>query len=900
MASRSMRTLRRAMMVSVAAGLAAPLAAQPERFEILGDAGNASAFPRDISGNGSVVAGDFAQTQFSTAIAGRWVWPGPSIQSIGLFNNQGTSVDVLTRDGLTIFGGSAAGAFRWTAPGPIVADPFGRTVDITPDGAVRIVSNKRQDGGGAPVDLDVPSGYETASLRSIDASGTVIVGDGIRVEPGGGYRARGDEEFREAARWTESSGWQNLGFLPGDGFSEALAVSDDGLVVVGTSRAASGAVPRTFRLALPGQMTDLGTLPGLEGFGVEPRGMSASGDVVVGVINSSPNRAFVWTQQDGMRDLEALMRTNGQNLDQWQIINVEALSADGQYVVGSVSTLSGEFESFIAPIFAACEPPAIPAADEYSTLLSLGQALPSEAGAPTVTALPTATPPHIARGGAFGSAPTLSNSVQGYFVGQPGADPLALVRAGQPAMPGGQTIFGFSSAVTKQGGSTAFFASLSQSIPVTLSIWSGTPGNIGRIVSVGDTIFSQTVQGFESTILHNNNGRTAFFAFLSGNLIQPIVGAPGNVISNSLSAASVAAFPAGTSFINPRLSAFNDADQIAVSLRALSASIPSSTDECIMVFTIGQNTNQVRAREGSQAPDRAAGVLIGELTGAAVSMNNLGRIAFRATLSSGQNAVFAETSSGLRTLLASGDAAPGEDLGVTVLQFKNPIINDEERVVFAARLLRPNGDAFWVVYSYLNAGTPTTLLRADGVAPGLDACAEFSEVSNGYALNIHGQVLIPARLLTGGGAFSRDVLYLHDPVRGNLLISGPDQSITVSGKSRIISSCDPVAAALPASTCDGKPVALNDDGDVLFRATFIDQSQAYVRARVTPPAPPPCLGDADGNGSVTFLDITTVLANFGTVYGAPPVTGPGDADRSGSVAFLDLTTVLANFGNTCQ
>jgi hypothetical protein len=36
------------------------------------------------------------------------------------------------------------------------------------------------------------------------------------------------------------------------------------------------------------------------------------------------------------------------------------------------------------------------------------------------------------------------------------------------------------------------------------------------------------------------------------------------------------------------------------------------------------------------------------------------------------------------------------------------------------------------------------------------------------------------------------------------------------------------------------------------------------------------------------------------VYGAPPVTGPGDADRSGSVAFLDITTVLANFGNTCQ
>lgn len=62
---------------------------------------------------------------------------------------------------------------------------------------------------------------------------------------------------------------------------------------------------------------------------------------------------------------------------------------------------------------------------------------------------------------------------------------------------------------------------------------------------------------------------------------------------------------------------------------------------------------------------------------------------------------------------------------------------------------------------------------------------------------------------------------------------------------------------------------------------------------------PACPGDADGSGAVTFLDITTVLANFGNIYGAPPATGPGDADRNGSVAFLDITTVLANFGNTC-
>lgn len=54
-----------------------------------------------------------------------------------------------------------------------------------------------------------------------------------------------------------------------------------------------------------------------------------------------------------------------------------------------------------------------------------------------------------------------------------------------------------------------------------------------------------------------------------------------------------------------------------------------------------------------------------------------------------------------------------------------------------------------------------------------------------------------------------------------------------------------------------------------------------------------CAGDANGDGAVGFLDITTVLSNFA---GVPP---SGDADNNGVVNFLDITTVLANFGNTC-
>ncbi len=55
-------------------------------------------------------------------------------------------------------------------------------------------------------------------------------------------------------------------------------------------------------------------------------------------------------------------------------------------------------------------------------------------------------------------------------------------------------------------------------------------------------------------------------------------------------------------------------------------------------------------------------------------------------------------------------------------------------------------------------------------------------------------------------------------------------------------------------------------------------------------------GDADGNGSVNFGDITMVLARFGETT-AP--FGPGDADGNGVVNFADVTAVLAAFGATC-
>ncbi len=56
---------------------------------------------------------------------------------------------------------------------------------------------------------------------------------------------------------------------------------------------------------------------------------------------------------------------------------------------------------------------------------------------------------------------------------------------------------------------------------------------------------------------------------------------------------------------------------------------------------------------------------------------------------------------------------------------------------------------------------------------------------------------------------------------------------------------------------------------------------------------PNCQGDANGDSSVSFVDITSVLSNWGT-------NGPqGDANHDNAVNFVDISTVLANWGSGC-
>jgi len=123
-----------------------------------------------------------------------------------------------------------------------------------------------------------------------------------------------------------------LGELPGgDTQSFASGVSDDGLVVVGSSRITTGSSFRAFRWTFEEGMQDLGTLLPSDTRSFAS-GVSADGRVIVGSSGSNARDAFRWTHATG---LVPLPNIPGGDQNPLGTTN-EALAAtpDGSVVVG--------------------------------------------------------------------------------------------------------------------------------------------------------------------------------------------------------------------------------------------------------------------------------------------------------------------------------------------------------------------------------------------------------------------------------------------------------------------------------------------------------------------------------------------------------------------------------------
>jgi probable HAF family extracellular repeat protein len=262
-------------------------------------------------------------------------------------------VYALSRDGSVAAGtavggvGGSGNGFIWSdgafvAVPPVLPGRQSWVFDLSADGTVAVGRSgltsiwrpTRWSAATGTVSLDTPVFGLSAYSYAVSADGSVIVGvynssgtfrwrEGAGVDyPGLGSSANGisddgsvvvgtlgDPDFYEAYRWTEVTGAMPLGALSSSEGSIGTDVSADGQIAVGSSG------ERAFRWTQAEGMVDIGTLPGCRSVATS---VSANGKLIAGVCtNEVPAfalRGFVWTPNTGLLSVEDFLLLHGISL----------------------------------------------------------------------------------------------------------------------------------------------------------------------------------------------------------------------------------------------------------------------------------------------------------------------------------------------------------------------------------------------------------------------------------------------------------------------------------------------------------------------------------------------------------------------------------------------------------
>ncbi len=182
----------------------------------------------------------------------------------------------------------------------------------------------------------------------ISSDGTAAVGLGVEYTEDGPLRfSNGKRGRRTASRALRTGELQAMGVLPGHLSSMAMDVSRQGRCVVGRSEKKRGT-----QVGAQAYIWD--AVRGMRGLGHLQRheislanGISDDGRIVVWVSGKEDPRAFIWTQDTGIRDLQSLAVDAGLDLNGWVLKLARDVSADGRTIVGSGTNPQGKTEGWI-------------------------------------------------------------------------------------------------------------------------------------------------------------------------------------------------------------------------------------------------------------------------------------------------------------------------------------------------------------------------------------------------------------------------------------------------------------------------------------------------------------------------------------------------------------------------
>ena len=263
---------------------------------------------QQVSGDGSTIIG------LSGATNGFIYNEEDGLQSLGLSG----LVDAVSFDGSVVVGESGFSPFRWTPTEGIL-------------------------------DLGHLPGKNGGHATAVSADGTIVVGISFRFDDSAAFR------------WTEQSGMSDLGI---SGVTSVTALSPDGTVVGGRAFLSSETNQEAFRWTANNGARALGWLPGSgndDGSNFSTvRSFNRDGSISVGFSgNGDRRKAFLWTEKNGMQDLQQLLIDQydlGASLEGWRLTSGQDISANGDFIVGVGVNPDGAQEGWMVRLANVPEP----------------------------------------------------------------------------------------------------------------------------------------------------------------------------------------------------------------------------------------------------------------------------------------------------------------------------------------------------------------------------------------------------------------------------------------------------------------------------------------------------------------------------------------------------------------
>lgn len=269
-----------------------------------------------------------------------------------------------------------------------------------------------------------------------------------------------------------------------------------------------------------------------------------------------------------------------------------------------------------------------------------------------------------------------------------------------------------------------------------------------------------------------------------------------------------------------------------------------STDSIYTINSAG--TLLFELVEGGPAPDQVAGVTITSLGNPVI--NNTGQISFRASLGgtgidlSNDRVIYSGIPGTLNQVARSGDQVPDAPTGAVFDAFANTMIDAEGNIAFQAQLTGVGIDTTNDFGLYTDrGGVLAKIVQKGDDAPGTSAGIQFGPIGPQLMGNASGQIVFSTRVVGAGvDASNDDAIYATDRVGSLVLIAREGDLFDVDGDplAEDLRTISELSVLFDAGTQDGRPISLNDAGQIVFHATFTDGSEGvFISNSATVPEP---------------------------------------------------------------